>query len=241
MFKSIIIITLFLFCFSVFSQEKTENQVYKNEIGVVVTDLANGTSLLRYERFLAKHMTLALSVGYKSEKGLIRFRGLNSGSIKTNDFTYSGLKLIPEFRYYLKKTMINKMDGFYLGAYVKYSDFKSDLDGTFINENKTDYDVEYDAKFNITSIGLMVGYKLRIANRFTIDFLIAGPGGGRYNFKLTQKKSLPPEFYEDLNEALSNYSIFDFIDGDFEFKEVNLKSNFSAISFRYGITVGYSF
>ncbi|TNJ46597.1 DUF3575 domain-containing protein [Tamlana fucoidanivorans] len=226
---------------SLFSQENTDVKKYKNEIGIVFTDLANGTGLLRYERLLNNHFSVALSAGYKTENGLISFRGIDANSIKTNDFNYFGYKLIPEVRYYFKNTMIGSMDGFYVGAYVKYSDFKSDLNGTYVSEDNTNYDVEYDADFKVTSIGLMAGYKLRLSKRFFIDFLIAGPGGGHYNFKLVQKKSLPTEFYEKLNNALSEYGIFDFINSDFEFKDVDLRSKFSTISFRYGITVGYSF
>ena len=96
-------------------------------------------------------------------------------------------------------------------------------------------------KLDITSIGLMVGYKLPITKHMNIDFMIAGPGSGNYNFKLINKKDLPEEFYDDLNQALEDYSILDFINGDFRFSEVNRRSQFNAFSFRYGIALGYTF
>ena len=137
--------------------------------------------------------------------------------------------------------MFNTMDGFFIGAYGKHSSFKSDLDGLYTNDNDEEFDVEFDAKIRVTSIGVMIGYKYRISDKFVIDFLIAGPGVGFHSYSLTKQQSLPDEFYDDLNEALQNYSLFDLIEGNFEFKENDVKTNFSALSFRYGISLGYSF
>ena len=55
----------------------------------------------------------------------------------------------------------------------------------------------------------MVGYKLPLSEKFSIDFLIAGPGYGFYNFSIVNEQDLPEEFYEDFNEALEKYLIFD--------------------------------
>jgi hypothetical protein len=103
------------------------------------------------------------------------------------------------------------------------------------------FPVEFDADINITSLGFIVGYKLPISKKLSIDFLIAGPGRGFYNFKLTNRKDLPDEFYEDLNNALDKFSLFDLIDGDFRFESTNSKTKFNRLSFRYGISMGYSF
>ena len=90
-------------------------------------------------------------------------------------------------------------------------------------------------------MGFMVGYKLPISKKLSFDFLIAGPGTGFYDFSFVNKQDLPNDFYEDFNEALENYSLFDLLDGDFEFKSTNAKSKFTLLSFRYGISFGYSF
>lgn len=87
----------------------------------------------------------------------------------------------------------------------------------------------------------MFGYKLPISKHFNIDFMIAGPGTGHYNFKLENEKDLPDEFYDDLNTTLEKYSLLDFINSDFRFSDVNRRSKFSALSFRYGIAIGYTF
>ncbi len=132
------------------------------------------------------------------------------------------------------------MKGFYLGAYFKYSQYQSDLKGRYINDALENFDIDFDAEIKIASIGLMVGYKLPLSEKFSIDFLIAGPGRGAYNISFENKKDLPDEFYDDLNEAMENYHIFDFLDGDFRFSSANRRSKFNALSLRYGISIGYS-
>ena len=190
---------------------------------------------------MGEHISVSLGLGYKGNGGIINLSGLDTDKIKTSDMTYSGLKIIPEARYYLNRSGQIGMDGFYFGAYLKYSNFQSDLDGTYINSQDTSFPVEFDADIHITSLGFMVGYKLPLSKKFSLDFIIAGPGSGFYKFKLTNKKDLPDEFYEDLNNALDEYSIFDLIDGDFRFSEANSKTKFTKVAFRYGISLGYSF
>lgn len=222
-------------------QELEDSKETKNALAIVVSDFIDGTFQLRYERLMGEHISVNLGVGYKGEKGLISLSGLDTEKIKTGDITYSGLKLIPEVRYYLNKNGEYGMDGFYFGAYLKYSNYKSDLDGTYINDANESFTIEFDADIKVTSIGLMVGYKLPISKKLSIDFLIAGPGAGFYNFSFVNRRDLPDEFYEDFNKALEEYSVFDVLDGDFSFESKNKKSNFTILSFRYGISLGYSF
>ena len=237
----LICLVLSICCLGLQAQENEPTTETKNEIGLMLTDLINGAYELKYERMVGEHLTVGLTAGYKGKKGLLRLSGLDTESIQTGDLTYSGLKIIPEVRYYINKTQLNSMDGFYFGAYVKHSNFKSDLDGTYINDLNESFDVEFDAKFNITSVGFMVGYKYQFSSRFSLDFLIAGPGAGFHSYELTQQQMLPDEFYDDLNEALSNYSIFDLVGSDFQFKSSDADTKFSTLAFRYGITLGYSF
>ena len=239
---SLFLIAFFLCSFHLLAQEREKVlDERKNEVALSVTDILNGAYQIEYERKIGKHTSLGLGLGLKSEDGLIRLSGLDTESIKTGDLTYSGYKIIPAFRYYLKETTQYSMDGFYFGAYLKHSNYKSDLDGIYINDADESFVVEFDAEFNVTSIGFMIGYKLPINNRWSVNFLIAGPGVGFHNYSLTNRRDLPDEFYDDLNEALDQYSIFEFLDGDFRFSETNSKADFVIPSLRYGISVGYSF
>ena len=240
--KNLIPFLIILFTVSIVNgQELDEITESKNEIGIELSDLIDGSLQLKYERLLGKHFSVSLGLAYKGDNGLISLSGLDTEKIKTGEITYSGLKIIPELRYYINKTGRYDMDGFYVGAYLKYSNFQSDLNGTYINDALESFIIEFDADINVTSIGFMVGYKLPVSKRLTIDFLIAGPGSGSYKFSFVNKKDLPDEFYEDFNMALEQYSLFDFLDGDFRFKDTHNKSKFNMFSFRYGISLGYSF
>lgn len=224
------------------AQETMAVKQQKNQVNFELTDLPTAFFSFSYERVIGKQLSVDLGIGFKSEDGLIKFSGIDTERIKTNDITYSGFKLIPEIRYYLKESSNGAMlNGFYFGAYLKYSDFKSDLQGTYIDSQDVSHLFKYKGDITVTSIGFMVGYKLPVAKRFYVDFLIAGPGSGSYNFKLDNVIPPPDEFYDDLNTALENYSLLDLIDADFKFRNNKLKSTFGTVSFRYGISLGYSF
>ena len=228
--------------FSLFAQDNIESKQYKNQVDIELTDIPTAFFSFSYERAIGNNMSVGLGVGFKSEDGLIKFSGIDTDKIKTNDITYSGYKLIPEFRYYINESIDGAMlSGFYFGAYLKYSAFNSDLNGTYIDSEDISYDFKYKAEISVTSVGLMVGYKLPVSKHLTIDFLIAGPGSGHYDFKLNNIIPPPDEFYDDLNNALDEYSFLDLINSDFKFNNNRLRSKFSALSFRYGISVGYAF
>lgn len=83
-----------------------------NELSLVITDLIDGSYQLRYERRLSKHMSVGLGAGFKTETGLINISGIDREHIKTGDISYSGVKLVPDVRYYLSKTQQYELDGF---------------------------------------------------------------------------------------------------------------------------------
>ncbi|WP_296316993.1 DUF3575 domain-containing protein [Winogradskyella sp. UBA3174] len=237
-----LILLLSLVSLPLIAQEDIELRQQKNQIDLDISDLPTAFFSFSYERAIGKHISVGLGVGFKSEDGLIQFSGIDTDRIQTNDITYSGYKLIPEFRYYINESVDGSMlSGFYVGAYLKYSDFNSDLEGTYVDSQDISHLFKYEAEITVTSVGLMIGYKLPVSKRFSIDFLIAGPGSGGYDFKLDNVIAPPDEFYDDLNNALDEYSVLDLIGADFGFNNNNLRSKFSALSFRYGISVGYSF
>jgi len=246
--KNFVLILILLFISTIaysleknIKSEKADTLQRKNEIGLVLTDLVDGSYQFRYERKVGTHISVGLGTAIKTKEGLVTISGIDRERIKTGDITYSGIKLIPDVRYYLSKTQQYQLDGFYFGAYSKYFHFGSDLSGTYINEEQVNYTVAFDAKINILSFGLMLGYKLALNNRFNIDFMILGPGTSHQSYKLVPRTEIPDEFYDDLNEALKNFSFYDFIQSDFRFDFKESKTDFSTFSFRYGITVSYTF
>ncbi|WP_417854653.1 hypothetical protein [Xanthomarina gelatinilytica] len=43
-------------------------------------------------------------------------------------------------------------------------------------------------KLDISSLGFLIGYKLPVTKHINIDFMIAGPGTGNYDFEFVNKK-----------------------------------------------------
>ena len=237
---SIFAILFLLICFPMTAQDDTPEYLQNNEVKLMVTDLINGSILLGYERAFGKHIGVNLLVGYKGKNGLLKLSGLDTELIKTDELTYSGTRIIPEFRYYLNERDGRMPSGFYFGGYLTIIQYNSDFKGIYTNEDG-EFPFQYDAKINTSSVGLMIGYKLAVSKRFSIDFLIAGPGVGNYNVKLKEVVAPPGEFFIDLNDALELYSLADLINADFDFSPSNKNNSLSLPSFRYGITLGYSF
>lgn len=224
--------------------QATNDDIRNNEIGIELLGLANADLQFTYERAMGKHISLGAGLGIKMDEGLVKLSGLDTEFISTNDITYSGFKVIPAVKYYLNDLEASGMTGFYFGAYVKIQRYNSDLLGTYTNSSDEMFAIDFDGKFNITSLGFMVGYKLVLSNRLNLDFLIAGPGFANHNYDLKNRQPLPDEFYNDLNDALNEYSILDFLGVDFDFEGgsgATRESKFALPAFRYGITLSYSF
>lgn len=239
--KKIIVISLFLLAFlPAIGQEDTTEPFLTNEVKILVTDLLNGSIMLGYERPFGKHLGVSLMAGYKSKDGLLKLSGLDTDQFITEDLSYDGLRIIPEVRYYLKERTGGMRTGFFFGGYLTFMSYKSDFKGTYINEDGS-FPFQYDVTINTSSVGLMIGYKLKLSSHFNLDFLIAGPGAGNYNFKLKEVTPAPAEFWIDLNDALELYTLADLINADFDFSPSKNSDSLILPSFRYGITLGYAF
>jgi hypothetical protein len=232
-----------LFTGTLFGQELDDSQKTRaNEVGLELLGVIDGQSLLTYERNFGKHWSGLIGAGAIAEEGLVNISGIDQENLKTGDINYSGYKILLEGRYYVNEFINKRATGFYVGLYAKFSGYNSDLTGTYIDSDGDPFNFLFDARLNVRSLGLMVGYKLPLSKRFALDFLIAGPGTGNYNFSFQNKSDeLPDEFFEDLNEALENFNIFDIIDSDFDFNRNRQKSEFSTLSFRYAISLKFNF
>jgi len=213
----------------------------KQELGVVITEFINGAFQFKYERKFSRNFSYGIGLGLKGKNGLLRLSGIDTESVKTSDITYSGFKVIPEIRYYITNTQQGELDGFYIGSYLKHSQYQSRLFGTYINSTDETYLVDSDAKMIITSMGLMIGYKLPVAKRLHLDFTILGAGAGHHRYSLQNNLALPDEFYDDIQFALQELSLYDLLQSDVRMDWKDAKANFTIPAIRYGIALGYTF
>ena len=188
-------------------------------------------------------MTVGLSAGAKFSSGIFKISGFDSDRIKTDDFSYKGIKFIPEYRWYLQKTE-RSYTGFYVGAYYKFQSYSDDVKGTYYSASGETSPIDVKAKLVSNAFGLEAGYKLPIKKHFFVDFVILGPGYSSNSLTITKNQPLLPGFYKDAIKELKNK--YDFLGqvGDKEFKDNGDNSstvNFGLPAFRYGINIGYSF
>ncbi|MBO3117445.1 DUF3575 domain-containing protein [Winogradskyella sp. DF17] len=220
----------------------TDTKKRANEVGIEFLGLIDGQTMISYERSFGKHWSGLIGAGPKSKEGLVNISGIDGPSIQTGDVFYTGFKILLEGRYYVSEHTNGRAIGFYFGFYTKFSDFNSDLVGTYTDSAGDQFNVNFDAGINVVSAGFMVGYKLPLSKRLAIDFLIAGPGAGNYSFSIQNKSDdLPESFFDDLNDALENISLLDLIEADFEFDRSKQRSSFTVPSFRYAISLKYNF
>ena len=215
----------------------------KNHISFNPANLAFGTLQVQYERGINKDMTVGLSLGTKFSSGIFKISGFDSDRIKTDDFSYTGIKLIPEYRWYLQNTD-KSYTGFYVGAYYKFQSYTDDIKGTYYSTSGETSPIDVKAKLVSNAFGLEAGYKLPIKKHFFIDFVIMGPGYSSNSLTITKNQPLPLEFYKDAIKGLKNK--YDFLGqiGDKEFKHNGDNTStvsFGLPAFRYGINLGYSF
>lgn len=245
--KTLVLLFAVLVSFAINAQESDSVRVAKdktlrlNEISWVLTDMIDGSYMLRYERYLNQSFSVGFSFGFKGEDGLINISGIDGESIKTSDITYSGLKMLTEFRYYIKKTKLDALSGFYVGSYFKMANYHSDLLGKYFDVNDKTYRIDIGADVQILSLGTTVGYKFAFSDRFHLDLIFAGPGFGWHKYQVQSRLDLPDEFYTKLSSELDKFSIFELMPADFNFDFKRTKTEFKTVSFRYGISLGFTF
>lgn len=245
--KTLLLVFVTLITFCGIAQETDSVKIIKdkperlNEISWVLTDIIDGSYMLRYERSLNQSFSVGFSFGYKGEDGLIKISGIDGEKIKTGGITYSGIKMLTEFRYYIKKTKLDALSGFYVGTYFKMAEYNSDLFGKYFDINDKTYGIDIGADVQILSLGTTVGYKFAFNDRLHLDLIFAGPGFGWHKYEVNSRLDLPDSFYENLSNELNKYSIFELVPADFDFNFRRSKTEFKTVSFRYGISIGFTF
>ncbi len=244
--KRVLILSLSLLSFAGIQAQNAEQTDYKNNIQFNPIDaVLFGSFELKYERAITENSTVILGIGLKPSAGLLKIPGIDSETIKTDDFKLTGISIVPEYRWYFQKKA-TKRTGLYAGGYYKFRTLTDNIEGTYTSSNTgTTSPLGLDARFTTHSIGAVFGYKAMLGKHLYVDILIAGPGYTSAKLKFTETKPLPPEMYDDLSTELEeNFGLlFEHIKGiDINETDSNsAESKFSLPMFRYGFKIGYSF
>ncbi len=245
--KSLVLVLLLL-PFMLLKAQSTNHTDYKNSILInPLSALLFQNYRIQYERGIGEKSSLSLALGFKAPSSILKINGFDSPRLKTNDFDFTGYSIIGEYRWYLINTK-KKRTGLYLGMYYKFTNTGQNVIGTYnsINTGKT-YPIDMDVNVITNSLGVLLGYKFMLGDRFNLDFLIAGPGYSYFKLKVYERKPMPIQFYVDLASAMIEDidvdAVSDFIE-DIEIDKIlprDKSIGFSLPAFRCVIKVGYSF
>jgi len=251
-FKSCLTIVLaFIFSTNVLAQDSPEAANLtprKNVIRYNLTPNLLGfkSAIFGYERVVKPHQTFSINVGYL---------GLgNSGKSENEDFklsktkSSSGFSIAADYRFYFKKE--NKYEaprGVYFGPYFANYNINLTTGIQSLNPDTPQVESIVDSKFNITSIGIELGYQFVIKDRFTIDMILIGPSyaGYRANMDVVGRTAPPDGELDETLEALRDilFEKYPWLQTLVDEGEVDIKGKRTSwgFGFRYVVQVGFRF
>jgi hypothetical protein len=196
-----------------------------------------------YERMLTPNQSFSVNLGKAALPKLV--------TIVTDSFTLSqdvkntGVNFSVDYRFYLKKE--NKFlapHGLYIGPFYSFNQFNRDNRWDLKNSAGNNIVTTF-GKFNIHTIGFELGYQLILWKRWTLDFLMIGPGLGFYSYKVKFDGNIDPAKKEQLLEGLKQLLTQKFPGMNYVFSEkqfdANGTINTTTLGYRYLIQFGYAF
>ena len=199
---------------------------------------------LIYERGIKPNLSAELGVNYKYGGLAPKLISVNSSTINLAMEKVHGLSITPEIKYYIKACDPTILEGFYVGAYLRYTKYNTaiDFDYTALGQPTAKYRAEMGMRE--MGVGLKLGYQLMIKQRFVVDFLFFGPRFSNYKFGYEFDEAPSQEFYDDLSQYFNE--VIERFGGDAEVNiqksgEGEASSSFSFVNMRFGLSLGYAF
>ncbi|MFZ4058322.1 MAG: DUF3575 domain-containing protein [Ferruginibacter sp.] len=141
---------------------------------------------VQYERKLSKRFSFAGNVhfipfGRLPFSGLVK-RAINDASVPVDKFKLGSFGFTPEVRWYVGKRGV--FNGFYLGLFGAYNNYKADLPINYSNDTKTGI---FTGELKTTTGGLQIGAQWKLSDKVYLDWWIIGGnfGQGKGNLKFT--------------------------------------------------------
>lgn len=214
---------------------------YKNivKINSAALLLSNGSVL--YERKLKGNWSVLAGAGYRWGGTVHKAFGLSDIIVSTDAKGIRGFSITPELRYYFNFCECGgSPSGLYAGLYGRYTKFYGSL--TFDVWNGEEY---YEAlvSSNLRELGggLQLGYQFIFKERWTVDFMFAGPRLSSYKIKADlvsdDLEALVDAIESTINEKRETIGM-DPISIDVS---PELETSFGFRNFRYAIGIGVMF
>jgi hypothetical protein len=214
----------------------------KNTIKLDLTSymLYRNAIVFSYERIVKPSQTFVLTAGVQQFPNL---GSLDSVSVTKNKRA-NGQKFGAEYRFYLKKE--NKYSvphGVYIGPYFSYLKFKNTRGIEVDNEGIIESG-DLVTKLSVINFGVQLGYQFVFNNRWTLDFVFAGPSISNYYAKMNLDGNFTFDV-EDVENQVIDALIDQFpgLDDLINDKEISGNGKISTwgYGYRYQLQVGYHF
>jgi len=201
-----------------------------------------GTVAINYERAILPRMSLGIGFGQKLSSGILEISGIDNERLKTSDLSFEGIRILPEFRWYMSKSD-KGLTGFYVGVYYKYQTNNCAVSSIYTPDNvpATPANVNFDLRIRTHSAGLQLGYKLFAYKKFYADFLFAGIGLSRSELETEIESDVPEGYFDELSSGVKRFFILKGIKPKLVNRDDQLQATFTALSLRYGIKIGIGF
>lgn len=199
-----------------------------------------GTVSVNYERAILPRMSLGIGYAQKFSSGILEISGIDKERLKTDDLSFQGVRIVPEFRWYLSKAD-QGLTGFYVGLYYKYQTNSCNFASTYKPDSAAATDVDVDLDIRTHSAGFEMGYKLLIRKRFYADFLIAGIGLAKSELNAEAQSEVPDGYFDDLSAEIKRFFVLKGFRPDVLNQDDKAQADFTLPSLRYGIKLGVSF
>ena len=214
---------------------------YKNIMKINTAALLLSNVSLLYERKLNEHWTVLTGAGYRWGGSVPKVLGLGDVIVSSETNGITGFSFTPEVRYYFNFCECGgSPSGLYAGLYGRFTKYYGSL--TFNVWNGSEY---YDALVtsNLREFGggLQLGYQFIFKQRFTVDFMFAGPRMSTYKLKADLESDDLEALVSAIEEGINERRAAIGMDPITIEPSSELEANFRFKNFRYAIGIGFLF
>jgi hypothetical protein len=198
--------------------------------------------ILSWEHVRKPKQSWAIQAGYLQITPF--FTRLDSIIESPSEAKSSGFKIGGEYRFYLgNENKYAAPRGVYIGPYISYLQFDNERNLRIEQQGKLT-ESKLDMNFGILNLGFQLGYQFILKDRWSLDFIIAGPSIANYRIKSTLEGDLEIDIdninNDILNGLINSFPLLGQLIRDGEVSEKG-RANSWNMGYRYHFHVGYRF
>ena len=237
------LLCLLLFCVAVSPLAKGQSETSpqrKNALKLnIVPPLLSATSEISYERFIMPNLSIVAGVGANLRANQSDFQLVSEADLEFLNRDIQNFYFLAEVRRYLDFCECSAPHGFYTGGFVRYNRIDYAANPQFVDSN-TNLEININGELRSLNFGALLGYQVNF-NNWLIDFEFGGLGYAPNWVRFNSDTQLSNDQLARVSDALNrNFGIGG------NYKDIELSSsavdiNFWYWTFRYAVSVGYSF